>query len=642
MMSVAVVAILKATLVCGVALLLARVCRRARASIRHLVLALAFAALIAIPAAGPIVPALTVILPAAPASAPAAGPDTAVPVQPTAEPRLAGPRSHATAETAAAERSLTIPQILVALWLIGVAVFLLPVVAGFWQVRRLRRTAIPWAGGEELLRSLASARGVHRRIDTVLQDAVAGPMTCGMLRPAIIMPVTAQDWDEASLRRSLRHELEHVARWDLFTNCLSRMICAAYWFHPLVWVAWRRLRLEAEKACDDAVVLEDDARDYASLLVSMAQPAAGGRPPLLAMASRDDLTARVAALLDGGQRRGPVGRRMAAGLIVVAVAAMIGIAPITVARAMPQAQPASSAQSTTFGDASIKRLPPAPTTVARAMPQAQAANAVQSTTFADASIKRLPPAQLRQIDGRIIITGLTVQNLLTMAFAVRDVESAPLWVRMDRFDIVANAPFEITKTRESRNLQALLIERFKLVAHRETRDFPVYALVLARPDGSLGPQLTPSQMDCSRRDSIRARAVTGAIPAAAAGELPNCSTTSSDGRMAGGGVTMEELAGNLPTHLRFYGTGRMFAGQLIDRTGLTGRFDFRMEWEQDVAGSSGAASRPPQGPPFVSSLESSAPRFLAALQQQLGLKIESQTAPAPVLVIDSIEPPVEN
>ena len=156
--------------------------------------------------------------------------------------------------------------------------------------------------------------------------------------------------------------------------------------------------------------------------------------------------------------------------------------------------------------------------------------------------------------------------------------------------------------------------------------------MLARPDGSLGPQLTPSQMDCSRRDSIRARAVTGAVPAAAAGDLPNCSTTSSDGRIAGGGVTLEELVRNLPTHLRFYGTGRMFDRPLIDRTGLTGRFDFRMEWEQDVAGSAAAAS----------DLKSKAPRFLAALQQQLGLKIESQTAPGPVLVIDSIEPPTEN
>lgn len=609
MMSFAVLAILKATLACGAALLLARACRRARASIRHLLFALAFTALIVIPAAGPIVPAVTVMLPAAAASSAAVGSEAPVPVQPSADPRLAGERAPAIAGTAAADGSLTIPQVLVVLWLIGVAVFLLPVVAGFWQVRRLRRTAIPWTGGEELLRSLASARGVHRRVDTVLHDAVTGPITCGVLRPLIVLPVTVQDWDEGSLERSLRHELEHVARWDLLTNCLSRIICAAYWFHPMVWAAWRRLRLEAERACDDAVVLEDDARDYASLLVSMAQPAAGGQPPLLAMASRDDLTARVAALLDHDQRRGPVGRRTAAGLIAVAVAAMIGIAPITVARATPQVQVES---------------------------------AVQSTSFADASIKRLPPAQLRQFDGRIIGTGLTVQNLLIMAFGVRDVENAPPWVRMDRFDIVANAPREITKTQESKNLQALLIERFKLVAHRETRDFPVYALVLARPDGSLGPQLTPSKMDCSRRDSIRARAVTGAVPAAAAGELPNCSTTSSDGRMAGGGVTLEELARNLPTHLRFYGTGRMFAGQLIDRTGLTGRFDFRMEWEQDVAASSRAASGPPQVQPFVPALESSAPRFLAALQQQLGLKIESQTAPGPVLVIDSIEPPTEN
>src|SRR5687768_3533554 len=319
MMSFTVAAILKATLVCGAAFLLARACRRARASIRHLLFALAFAALIAIPAAEPIVPAVRVMLPA-PASPADAAPEAAMPVSPGTDPRPSGERSPAISTTAAAASPLTIPEVLVVLWLIGVAVFLLPVVIGFWQVRRLRRSAIPWPGGQELVQSLASARSLHRRrIEVALHDAVTGPMTCGVLRPLIILPVTIQDWDEASLGRSLTHELEHVARWDLLTNCLSRIICAAYWFHPLVWAAWRRLRLEAEKACDDAVVLEDDARDYALLLVSMAQPAAGGQPPLLAMASRDHLTARVAALLDRNQRRGPVGRRMAAGLIAVAV-----------------------------------------------------------------------------------------------------------------------------------------------------------------------------------------------------------------------------------------------------------------------------------------------------------------------------------
>jgi uncharacterized protein (TIGR03435 family) len=246
---------------------------------------------------------------------------------------------------------------------------------------------------------------------------------------------------------------------------------------------------------------------------------------------------------------------------------------------------------------------------------------------------------MMRVDGRITVTGLTVQNLLTMAFAVREVVNAPYWVRMDRFDIVANAPNDVTQTGESKNLQALLTERFKLVAHRETRDFPVYALVLARPDRNLGPQLTSSQVDCSRRDGIRARASGGVAPAADTGAPPNCSTSSGEGRIAGSGVTMEEFAKNLPTHLRFYGPRildasvargvRLFDRPLLDRTGLTGRFDFRMEWEQD------------RGESVVAGLEANAPRFLAALQQQLGLTIESQMAPAPVLVIDSIEPPVE-
>jgi bla regulator protein blaR1 len=598
MMSFAAAVIVKATLVSGVAFLLARMCRRSRASLRHLLFALAFAALMAIPVAGAIVPAVPVMLPAA-ALSPDARPEAAVPTPPSVYPRSSGGNGPVIAETSPSAWPLTIPQILVVLWAIGVAVFLAPVLAGFWQVSRVRRTATPWTGGQELVQSLALARGVRRRIDLVLHEAVAGPMTCCVMRPSIILPVMGQDWDEASLRRSLRHELEHVARWDVLTNGLSRIVCAVYWFHPLVWAAWRRLRLEAEKACDDAVVLEDDARDYASLLVSMAQPAASGLPPLLAMASRDDLTARVAALLDRTQARGPVGRRLAAGLIVIAAAAVFGVAPITVARAMPQAQVTS----------------PAP-----------------SPTFADASIKRLPPTQLRQIDGRIVATGVTAQNLLMMAFAVRGIENAPPWVRMERFDIVADAPANSTPAQRSMNLQALLAERFKLVAHQETRDFPVYALVLARPDGRLGPQISPSQMDCSRRDSIRARAVNGVEPAPAAQTLPNCSTTSSDGRMAGGGVTLEEFARNLPTHLRFYGTQPLFARPLLDRTGLTGRFDFRMEWEQDVSSSAAAES----------GLESQAPRFLAALRQQLGLTIESQMAPAPVLVIDSIEPPAEN
>lgn len=576
MMSFAVVVVLKATVVTGIVFLLVRLCRRSRASVRHLLFALAFAALVAIPIAGSIV-AVPVTLPAAVSPADASD-EAAVPVSLTVNPRPSGDDMPAITETSASAWSLTGPQILAAFWLIGVAVFLVPVLAGVWQARRLRRTAIPWASGQELVQSLALARGVRRRIDLVLHEAVAGPLTCGVLKPSIVLPVAGRDWDEASLRRALRHELEHVARWDLLTNGLARIVCTVYWFHPMVWMAWRRLRLEAEKACDDVVVLADDARDYASLLVSLAQRrASAAQPPFLAMASRDDLTARITALLDQTQTRGPVGRRLAARVIVIAAPAVFGVAPITVARAMPQTQATNAAA------------------------QAPASGA--------ASIKRNPPTGIREIEGRTVATGMTLRSVLIAAFAVRDVENIPYWVRADRFDIVFDGSYKFGPSQGSTAMQAFLTERFKLVAHRASKDFPVYALVQARPN-RLGAQLTPSQLDCSNR--------------------ANCGLSSSPGRLTGRGVTMAELVRVLPLHLGSVPGRQLFDRQFIDRTGLSGRFEFQMEWEPD------------RSAPEVSGLESNAPRFLAALRQQLGLTIESQMAPAPVLVIDSIEPPAEN
>ena len=113
-------------------------------------------------------------------------------------------------------RSVTIAQgAVTATWLVGVALFLVPVGVGLWQVRRLRQVASPWIDGQALVQTLAPPLGVHRRIDALLHDAVTGRMTCGVLRPAIILPASAEQWDKAALRCALRHELEHVARSGL-------------------------------------------------------------------------------------------------------------------------------------------------------------------------------------------------------------------------------------------------------------------------------------------------------------------------------------------------------------------------------------------------------------------------------------------
>ena len=609
MMSFAVLVLVKATLVCGVAFLLSRLCRRARASIRHLLFALAFIALVAVPVASTVLPTVTVTLPATATVRAPQGRDTAAAVQSSAGAEVSESGIASVSQDTAPARTVTITQVLTATWLIGLALFMAPVVVGFWQVRRLRQSALAWTDEQALVQTLAFARGVHRRIDAVLHDAVTGPMTFGVLRPSIILPESAREWDETSLRCALRHELEHVARLDFLTNCLSRMVCAVYWFHPLVWAAWRRLRLEAERACDDAVVREDDAGDYASLLVAMAQrEPAKSRRPLLAMAGRDDLAARVTAVLDDSQTRGRIGRRRATGLIFTGGMAILGVASITVARAMPQTQATGAA-----------------------------AQAPAVTSF-----KRYPSSQIRQVDGRTVATSVTARELIRMAYGVRDVENAPWWVGTDRFDIILNAPLDAPGPKqESTMLQSLLAERFKLVAHRGSKEFPIYALVLARPDGRLGPQLTRSQLDCSR-EAVRARSARDSSPSPPeAGDRPTCAMSSTYGRLTGGGITMAQLASHLPvgTHV----SRNVFDREVIDRTGLSGRFDFTLLWTPDRADPiPDVQSGPPQFRPFTSSLESYAPRLLAALQEQLGLKLDSQLAPKPVLVIDSIEPATEN
>src|SRR5262249_8572343 len=150
-----------------------------------------------------------------------------------------------------------------------------------------------------------------------------------VVRPAIVLPDDARRWADADLRRAIVHELEHVRRGDWASQSVARVVCACYWFHPLVWIAWRQLALEAERACDDAVVTRCEATAYADRLVSLAGRRAGAKSPLLAMANRHDLSARVVAVLDARQPRGPVGAAALAVASLVSVGLIAAISPIT-------------------------------------------------------------------------------------------------------------------------------------------------------------------------------------------------------------------------------------------------------------------------------------------------------------------------
>src|SRR5262249_51773019 len=213
------------------------------------------------------------------------------------------------------------------------------------RLYRTRREGLLWMESRELMQWLAGECGVRRKVEVLLHEGVPGPLTCGIWRPAILLPDEACEWNEADLRRALVHELEHVRRGDWAIQLAARATCILYWIHPLVWVALRRISLEAERAADDAVVRSAEHTEYAEQLVLLAGRLSKARPqPGLGMANRSDLSARVSALLDDRQRRGRAGWRPTAIALIVASLVVLTLAPVR-AVTLPGKQTAASAQA---------------------------------------------------------------------------------------------------------------------------------------------------------------------------------------------------------------------------------------------------------------------------------------------------------
>ena len=169
-------------------------------------------------------------------------------------------------------------------------------------------------------------------------------------------------------------------------------------------------------------------------------------------------------------------------------------------------------------------------------------------------------------------------------------------------------------------LQRLLAERFMLVVRRETREMPVYALVLARTDGQLGPQIQRASGECEAARLARAKSPQGPMPPISRGF---CGTRAGNGSVSTSAVALADFARNLAPM-----TGRF----VIDRTGLNGTYDLDLKWTPDQALTPGAAT----------GAATDGTSLFAALQEQLGLKLEAQRAPVEVLVIDSADRPIED
>jgi uncharacterized protein (TIGR03435 family) len=210
------------------------------------------------------------------------------------------------------------------------------------------------------------------------------------------------------------------------------------------------------------------------------------------------------------------------------------------------------------------------------------------------------------------------------------ISQLPKWATSDRYDIEARAAGNPTKDRLRLMMQSLLAERFKLAVHDEAKQLPVLALVLDKP-GKLGPQFRqhPDNEPCSNAPPSLAAQENGKIPTVAGGFPEMCgaatsfpSTTAGRIRLGGRAMPMSMIA------TTFIGQGR----PIVDRTELTGKYDFMIEFAPQING-----ALPPGVLP-----DETGPTFLEALEEQLGLKLVPQTGLVDTIVINHVEQPSEN
>jgi uncharacterized protein (TIGR03435 family) len=227
--------------------------------------------------------------------------------------------------------------------------------------------------------------------------------------------------------------------------------------------------------------------------------------------------------------------------------------------------------------------------------------------------------------GRLRFTNMPLRFILHESFAVMEHQliGIPAWADAG-FDITATYPADAPGTADDARarLRTLLADRFGLKTHRETREIPVYSLVMARKDGSPSPQLVRSTIDCQQwmAEQRPQMGAGSASPVAPGGKRPVCLMLTTRRFVTAGTQTMQQLANVLQPL-----TGR----PVLDRTGLSGAFDFDLQWTSaPVAPAAGAAPPPDDGP-----------SIFVAVQEQLGLRLEPGRAPFDVVVIDAIQRP---
>jgi len=474
--------------------------------------------------------------------------------------------------------NMALPGAVSSIWLCGVVG-----VTFFWWRRWGRLSTIVHEASP-----LQLGIGVEARSTAALVE----PGVFGIFRPILLLPAgIAGRLTPPQLEAVIAHELCHVRRRDNLAAAIHMVVEAVFWFHPMVWWLGAKMVEERERACDEEVLrLGGEPREYAEGILNVCQFYLESPLPCVSGVTGAGLKQRITEIMTPRTTRGLSSLQKA----VLALAALGAVS-------MPLA-------------IGIVNAPPVRAQVAQ-----------KHLAFEVASVKPNRSGSPREPfgflpTGRIAGTNVTLRRLAEAAYHVEPyrLTGGPAWLDSEHYDIEARAEAGAVPpgpvTRESIHqmalmLQTLLADRFKLAVHRETKEGAIYALVVAKN----GPKLQEVKgTDCK--------------------VTPGCgdfSRISPNGYLSGPMVSVLDLADVL---------SRFIVGRPVrDQTGINGIFNVTLQWTREgyKPREDGVSNNEPQP-------DGNGPSLFAALQEQLGLKLEAQKGSIETIVIDHAEKASEN
>jgi bla regulator protein BlaR1 len=512
----------------------------------------------------------------------------------------------------------SLPAIFTAAWICGSIAVLMVWFARWRRVSADMRNAEPLTEGREveMLRRLEQAGGMRRTIEIFLSRASLEPGILGIMKPVLVWPQGISDrLEDAHLEAILAHEVWHV-RWnDNLAAAVHMVVEAIFWFHPLVWWLGARMVDERERACDEEVLqLGSQPQVYAESILKICEFCVGSPLACVAGVTGSDLKKRIANIMNRN-----IASKLNFGKKLLLSTA--GVAAIALPIVFGLAKPAHSQSQASGQDATAKTFAFTRGYQQVSVTPGESVNGVIQTRII------FTPDSLRA-------KNQTLQELLKLADGVQasQISGGPDWLATALFNVDAKldestvaelkklSP-EQQKMERDLMFQNLLADQFKVALHRESRLLPAQVLVIAKN----GPKIQPAKPGDSYPNGIKGP---DGLPAG-----PHKFDFGPDGVIVQA-LPMSFVANNLAAHL----------GQpVVDRTGLTGDYDFTLRFSpRGATAVHNEQTGAKETTMPATSISAHNAALLSAVEEQLGLKLDLQTVPLPVLVIDRAEKPAAN